>query len=283
MNLRDFVGSLARRWWVLVIGLALTAVAAVNVYQLVPVSYTASASVVLLPPKTLVGDVGNPFLYLGGLSQAVDVLVRKVAADEVSDPIERANPDSEFEIYSDTSSSGPIIVIFGQGPTKAATLDVVRDVLDATTPALQDMQTNLAVSPDSLITLDTLAVDKKPEIDQKNRLQAVLGVAGVGVVLTLLLAAVVDSLLLARRARRAAKAEQHDAEQNDPEQRSADQDDADQGTPAADPAPGSSDAGSSDAGSEPKANKARPSSARGSRTRLTGAVGSASKQRKPYR
>lgn len=191
----------------MVIGLALSAAAAYNLYQLVPVSYTANASVVLLPPKTLFGEGGNPFLYLGGLNQAVDVLTRKVTSDEISKPIERANPDSEFEVVSDTSSSGPILVITGHGPTKSAAIAVMTDVLDVTAPALEELQTSLAVTPDSLITIDTLAVDEKPKIDQKNRLQAVLGAGGGGVVLTLLLAAFLDSRLLLRRARKTAKAE----------------------------------------------------------------------------
>ena len=272
MNLRDFVGSLARRWWVLVIGIALTATAAVNVYQLVPPTYTASASVVLLPPKTLVGDVGNPFLYLGGLSQAVDVLTRKVAAAEVSDPITRANPDSKFDIYSDTSSSGPIIVIFGEGPTEAAALDVVADVLAATPAALQDMQENLAVSSDSLITLDTLAVDEKPKVDQKSRIQAALGVAGVGLVLTLLLAAAVDSLLLARRSRLAAKA-------GDAQPDTGDRD----GAEAEAAPPGATQSEEPDQDRRPEVAKPELSGARSLQARTPGTLTRVSKTRKPYR
>jgi hypothetical protein len=206
MNLRVFASSLVRRWWVVVIGLLAAGAVAVGLYSVVPVSYSAGATVVLLPPQSLYGSGGNPFLYLGGLSQAVDVLTRKLNADEVAGPIEDAHPGAEFAVSSDTSSSGPIVVISAVGETGAETMSMLDAALQATPAALEDLQFELAVTPDSLITVKTLALDDEPTIDSKSRMQAVVVAAGGIGVLTLILAAVIDSRLLARRARKDALA-----------------------------------------------------------------------------
>jgi uncharacterized protein involved in exopolysaccharide biosynthesis len=202
MTLRDLVGSLGRRWWVVLLGLVATAAVAGGLYTAIPVSYTASASVVLLPPKTLYGEGGNPYLYLGGLSQAVDVLTGSLNSDAVSGPIQRENPRAEFAVGPDNTSSGPIIVIAVTAETRNAALAAMRDVLDAAPVVMQELQNDLAVTPESLISVRTLSIDRKPVVDQKVRLQSVLGAAGAGLVVTVLVTALVDSRLLLRRARK---------------------------------------------------------------------------------
>jgi uncharacterized protein involved in exopolysaccharide biosynthesis len=206
MNLRDLLRGLARRWYVMVAGLLVTAAACVGLYTTVPLEHTASANVILLPPQTVYGEDGNPFLYLGGLSQAVDVLTRTLNAEEIRGVIEDDNPDVEFEIGADSSSTGPIVLITAKSADAAAAIEAMYDVLDATPGALESIQYGLSVPPNSLITVETLAADSKAETDEKNRLQAVIAAAAAGTVVSLLLTAFVDARLLARSARRSAAA-----------------------------------------------------------------------------
>lgn len=60
MYLRDLVASMIRRWYFIVTGVLLTGVLGFLAFSFVPVTYQASGSVLLLPPKSSVGARGNP-------------------------------------------------------------------------------------------------------------------------------------------------------------------------------------------------------------------------------
>lgn len=203
MYLRDLLRSLGRRWYFVLVGLAVTAGLCVAVFQVVPVSYNSQASVVLLPPKTSTGADGNPFLYLGGLSQAVDVLTRTINSDATAKPLLKANPGAKFTIAADATTTGPIILITSTAPTSDRAQAMTSSVLAATTTALDSVQSQLSVKSQSLISVMTIAVDTKGKLDEKTRAQALIGAGAAGTVLTIILTGLVDGLLRSRRRRNA--------------------------------------------------------------------------------
>ena len=75
MVLSDMLRSLLRRWYIVVLGVILTVAGVYGAYTVTPVTYSATSTVVLLPPEKSVKDGDNPYLYLGGLGQALNVLV----------------------------------------------------------------------------------------------------------------------------------------------------------------------------------------------------------------
>jgi ElaB/YqjD/DUF883 family membrane-anchored ribosome-binding protein len=202
VNLRDLTAILGRRWLFVLCGLVLTIGVCVGLSASVPVSYIARSSLVLLPPPTVVGDNGNPYLYLGGLGQALDVLTRKLNADEISKPVEDAYPESEFIVFADTTTTGPILVIEGTGSTQADALAVMNDAASLAPETLRTLQTSLSVPSNALITVTPVAVDERPTVVDKDRIQAVGLAAAVGVILTLLLAVYRDGRVQARALRK---------------------------------------------------------------------------------
>ncbi len=202
MNLRDLLNSLARRWYVVVAGLLVTAGASVALYSVIPVSYTSQASVVLLPPKSASDPDANPYLRLGGLSQAVDILTRSINSDAYREPLVKRNRGATFTTSADTTTSGPIILIESHAPTPARATLMTEAVLAAVPEVLDQIQTNLSVKVDSKIDVTTIAVDQKPKLDGKARLQVVVGVGALGVVLSVLLTGLIDGLAISRRRRR---------------------------------------------------------------------------------
>ena len=75
------MGRAIRRWWlVALLGLVLSVGGSGLAYTLIGAEYQRSASQVLVPGDNAVPEGGNPFIYLGGLEQAADVLVRAAAA-----------------------------------------------------------------------------------------------------------------------------------------------------------------------------------------------------------
>jgi uncharacterized protein involved in exopolysaccharide biosynthesis len=207
MYLRDLLRSLGRRWYFVLVGLAVTAGLCVAAFRVIPVSYNSEASVVLLPPKTSTEPNGNPFLYLGGLSQAVDVLTRTINSDATAKPLLKANPGSKFTIAADATTTGPIILITSTAPTAARAQAMTASVLTAVPLALDSIQSELSVKPQSQISVMTIAVDEKGKLDAKVRTQSLIGIGAVGAMLTILLTGLIDGLLRSRRRRNAPSAD----------------------------------------------------------------------------
>lgn len=203
MYLRDLMAGLRRRWYVVIAGLLLTAYGTWTVFSMVPLTYQARASVMLMPPDDTTPEGGNPFLNLSGMAPARDVLTRRVDADIVRLPIEDAFPDVEYVIYADSTTSGPMILAEVRDPDEAETMQVLDRLRTELRDELEQMQADLGVPAAARIQLTEVAVDQQAEEDASTRLQLTVAAAGVGTVLTVLLAGFIDGLVLARRARRA--------------------------------------------------------------------------------
>jgi hypothetical protein len=198
MRVRETVSSLLRRWYILMVGLLLTAAMCWVVQGRVPVTYEAKGSQVLMPPSATVGE-GNPYLYLGGLSQALDVLIRHVNAAEVTQPVLRAFPGTAFSVEADGSTSGSILVISASGSTPEGTLGVLQAALDKIPAALKDMQDELAIADRVRINVRTVVVDGQATKNNQSQMRLVLLAAGGGTVGTVLLTAMMDNFLSGRK------------------------------------------------------------------------------------
>ncbi len=199
MQLKELIKSLARRWYVVLAGLALTTGMCAVVYEKVPATYEAGGSLVLMPPSATVGATGNPYLYLVGMSQALDVLTRRANAAEVHGPVLEKFPAMTYSVDADRSTSGAVVVVKVTGPSPSETMGGLKAAL-ATVPAtLKAMQDELSVPDFSRINLKTIVVAPEPTMDNKSQLQLIIVTAGVGAVGTVLLARMLDGLLLARR------------------------------------------------------------------------------------
>lgn len=202
MYMRDLIASLARRWYLVVAGLVATVGLSLLTLALVPVSYEASSSLVLLPPKSSVGAHGNPYLYLGGLSQALEVLSVRLGSESVRRNIEIGRPGSTYVAKPDDTTSGPILVVTGTGPTPGSATTMVAAVVKTVPTSLETLQDELSVPRPSRISAMTLSVDSTAVLDDKNRSRLTLLVAAAGVVGTCLLTGLFDGLLLSRRSGR---------------------------------------------------------------------------------
>ncbi|MEW9871088.1 hypothetical protein [Arthrobacter sp. HS15c] len=201
MWLRDMIRSLMRRWYVLLVCLLAAGVASYVVYQSVPVAYSAKGSLVLMPPRSTVGPDGNPYLFLGGMGQALDVLASKLSAEDNQAPILEAYPGVAYTAEPDRTSSGSVVLATVRGADGNQVMDALGSVVAAVPTTLAAMQESQSVPEDSRISLMTLVVDSQPTVDSKTRTVSVLVTAGGGVALGILLTGLIDGRLLARAGR----------------------------------------------------------------------------------
>ena len=185
-----------RRRWAIGALLLLVAVTGAT-FKMLPTTYQSSATVVLLPPVTSGSAGQNPFLSLGGLNQAVDVLVRDVTSTDVRAPLERSTSAS-FELTPDFTSDAPLLLLTVEGDEQAATR-LQDDVLEVIPRQLTRIQSEVMTPERFRISTLTVTKDKAPTALVKPKLRA-LGLVIVAVAVLLLLSiAAADGVLRGRR------------------------------------------------------------------------------------
>lgn len=204
MLVRDLILSCLRRWYLVAVGLVLTGCAAYMVFQTVAPSYEAKASMVLVPPQVAVTTGENPFLYLGGLDQALGVLQVKVTGPEVAKPLLEEHPGTEITVAQDDATSGPIVVVNVVGKDAASTMGMLEAMKTAIPTTLATLQTDLDVPRASVITVLPLAADASPTAVYKKPIQFTGIVAAMGLAATFLLVGLTDGWLERRKMRKTA-------------------------------------------------------------------------------
>ncbi|MBV1779209.1 hypothetical protein KRR55_08795 [Paeniglutamicibacter sp. ABSL32-1] len=205
MFLQDLGFALLRRWYFVLFGVLVTVAGVFGIYQVVPVSYQATASLVLVPPQTAVIEGENPYLYMGALDQALSVLVVKMNSAQVSEPILQKDPNLSYALTKDVATTGPIILIESEAPVDTTALSIVNQVLKQVPPNLVEIQDALGVPKDARITAMTIVQNREAEeVTKKQQRMMIAGAAG-GLALTVLVTGLMDKLLTRRKQKRMAK------------------------------------------------------------------------------
>ena len=202
MFLAELPALLRRRWPLLVLGIAFSLAMGAVAVRVVPLSYSASAEVLLLPPDSVVGAEGNPYLALGGLGPAGDVLAKALTDSSSQDQFGAAGMRGTYNVGPDPASAAPLIAISVEESSPAATLRSLELVLARLPVELRELQLDSGVTSDALISASVVTQDNTVETIRKPLIRALLVAIAGGAAGTLLSIALVDSWLLRRRQRR---------------------------------------------------------------------------------
>jgi hypothetical protein len=192
--IRAVLGSVWRRWYITFPALLIAGLLTVGAWFLVPLSYERSASEFLVPGSGSVPENANPFLYLNGLTQAADVLVRAVGSSNVVREMQRSYPGAEIQVLRDPSTAGPVILIIVNARSDADAAQIIDILLKRSQTELEDLQAGYGVKSSDLISVRSLMIDQQGTVRPRTRLLATGGVLAVGVILAILVAVVVDGL-----------------------------------------------------------------------------------------
>lgn len=201
MNLSDTLRGLGRRWYIVVPGLLLAIAVAVGAWLYVKPDYERRGTQLLLPGTASIPESSNPYLFLGGLSQASDVLVTAMSSDSVQASLLRTHPGAEIVVARDPTTSGPQLLTTVTARTNAEAREILTATLAKTEVQLGDLQDGDEITEGNRITIRTITVDDRSTLIQKTRILAVVGAALGMLLITLLLAGLVEGLATRRRRR----------------------------------------------------------------------------------
>lgn len=218
MELNAFWAALLRRWYLTAGGVVLAIALTFVVVGRIGPTYKAEGSMLLFPPAATGpnGSVnltqGNPYLNLGGLSQARDVVIRSLKSKSTMDDFARKEPRATYVVTPDYTTSGPILVLDVTSHSRDAATEGLK-VLMATVPqTLISMQSGLDLKPAAYITSRTLTADRSPEVVRSGQVRSGIVVGTAVMAITLLLLALLDGILEARTSRKRPTKHRHDGD-----------------------------------------------------------------------
>ncbi|MGI8665377.1 MAG: hypothetical protein ACR2N4_05020, partial [Jatrophihabitans sp.] len=194
-----------QRWYFTIVGLLITVGLCGLAAMAVPVKYQAKAQILVLPPKTSVGNGGNPYLALGGLQAAADVLARAMSDGDTYTKLRGSGITGTYTVARDLTTSGPVLLVAADDTTSAAALQTLRGILSQATPRLTQLQDRLNVPQSTRLTADVFTQDPAAAVQRKSQIRAILVAFAAGIFATVMLVSAGDSLLLRRSRRRAAR------------------------------------------------------------------------------
>ena len=142
---------------------------------------------------------GNPYLFLGGLDQALSVLSVRLGSGSVQEEIVKGHAGTGYVAEKDLASSGPIMLITSESESPESSLQMLDDVLKVVPQNLVIMQDQLNVPASSRITAMTIVRENEALIDRKSQLRAVLAAVAVGGCITVLVTGLLDRLITSRK------------------------------------------------------------------------------------
>ena len=202
MTLNRLLRAIFVRWYVTLLGLALTAGLCFVAFTHVGPTFSRGASELLVPGSQTIPEGGNAYLYLGDLTQASDVLVNTLQSDDVQERILSGAKKTDVVITRDASTTGPILVITVTGPSRSDVDAVFRRAQAEVPTTLTALQDRVQVPLEARISSLDLTADPAATADLKPRYEAMALAGAVGLAITLLAIGLIDGLLTSREARR---------------------------------------------------------------------------------
>ncbi|HEY2044282.1 MAG TPA: hypothetical protein VGH11_16525 [Jatrophihabitans sp.] len=177
------VALLLRRWYLTLIGLALTVGFAATAIFMVAPTYQAKASLLLLPPKSPATG-SNPYLALGGLQGATDVLARAMSDSSTLNQLAQSGATGTFAVLRDPNTSGPVLLVTATASDSASAVRDVDLFIHLVPSKLASLQESIGVPSSAALSSSAITQDRTAAINRKSQIRAILVAVAAGVVIT---------------------------------------------------------------------------------------------------
>jgi hypothetical protein len=200
----DFVASvrvLLRRWYVVVPMLLLTVVGCVAAWLLIAPTYVLKASVLFLNPAIATDpDTGvrNPYVDFGNLTIPARVVSDVMAQGHVREELVDQGAAPTYEVALEGSVS-PLLMVNVQADSEAQALLTGELVVQRIGAELQRRQQALNAPPVTYITPEVISPPVEAHPTYASHLRAIAGILGLGGLLSVSAAFLVEAAFSSRR------------------------------------------------------------------------------------
>ncbi len=196
MDFWELAKVLLRRWAVFLPLVLLTAGAAWGATTQVPPRFSASASVILLPPTG--GEGANAYLSLG-IPTTAESLAVATTDDRVREQLLAGGASPDFEVVADRRSA--LLLVTAEAGTRAGAVSTVEDLLEVLAQRLDRQQDDVSAAQDTRITLQSLTPTVLAVPVTEGTTRVVVVVVAVGLALATAAALAVEGLARRRQRR----------------------------------------------------------------------------------
>jgi hypothetical protein len=203
MDFSNSLGVLWRRKGLTFLLLLLTLAGAVGVGALLPWTYKESVTETLLNSQQSSQSLGggNPYLsFDAAMVEMANVLTLKLADAQTTNALAQQGDTASYQaqvLSENAQNEEPFIQISVSGKSSANVAQTLQGVTASLSNLLTQLQANVPVK--SRASLDVISEDTAPKRSTSAKLKPLVGVLGVGLVLTFLIPQAVDGAAGRRR------------------------------------------------------------------------------------
>jgi uncharacterized protein involved in exopolysaccharide biosynthesis len=206
----DFTATLQvliRRWYVVIVMLALAAGATFAAGMQVAPQYRATGSVILVPASQATGDAKpasgtNP--WSGALGTTASAISRVVTSPVVAQEVALRGGTASYQVGTGVTAS-PIVDVIATGATPTEAIRTVEEVTAALRDELSRREDEAGAPKETWITVQDLTLPTHASQLLGSRTRVMLAVGALGLVATIGMAMLVDALAKGRRGRKSGR------------------------------------------------------------------------------
>lgn len=196
---------IARRWYVVLIGLLLTAALTYGAILTTPSEFRSRALILLLPSEEAVGDGGNPFLVLAGLEPPASLVAAYFTGTVAREEVAARSETAEYLVALDATTRGPVILVEVTDTSAAQSLATLDYLTERIPEELRRLQDEVQATENSIIGSMLLTKDAEAAEDSSAPIRTGIATLAVGLAGTVFLAFAMDSFLARRSSTRRAQ------------------------------------------------------------------------------
>ena len=206
MDLKETFKAFRRQWILTAALLLLTLIITLGSAIKLPATYKAAVTVALLNSASSSQAIGggNPYLAFDeSLVETANLLVIEVSNQQTTAALHRQGYTASFQaavLSENPENEEPFIQVSVTGKNAGGVEQTVHGVTAELGSLLDQLQAN--VSPKNRATLQVMAQDDQPARVISSKIKPLVGVLGVGLVLTFIIPQAVEGVAARRRARK---------------------------------------------------------------------------------
>jgi uncharacterized protein involved in exopolysaccharide biosynthesis len=194
---------LLRRWRISVPVLVLAVIAVTGLYAKLPTSYQSQVEITLIGSPLLgvgTGSSNNPYLNLATLDPWASVLASNLSSDQSAQELQALGVTGTFSAQVPASAAGPFVDLSLTDRSQAAISSSWSTVIQFVDQHLLQLQKDSVtkIPRQDLIQATVIAAPSRPEPVLKRKLEAVAGVAVLGLIAMVLLSFATEAKALRR-------------------------------------------------------------------------------------